>query len=60
MKRNLDESQTCTISVQGLTSMVVLSIGAPTNPPRSLSTVEFNLIFLYMFSVALDFLSFKI
>ena len=59
MKRNLDESQTCTISVQGLTSMVVLSIGAPTNP-WSLSTVEFSLIFLIMFSVAMDFLSVKI
>ena len=41
-------SKTCTNFVQGLTSMVVLSIGAPTNPPRSLSTVEFNLIFLYI------------
>ena len=41
-------SKTCTNFVQGLTSMVVLSMGAPTNPPRSLSTVEFNLIFLYI------------
>ena len=53
-------SKTCTNFVQGLTSMVVLSIGAPTNPPRSLSTVEFNLIFLYMFSVAFDFLNVNI
>ena len=48
MKWNLDESKTWASSVQGLTSMVVLSIGAPTNPPRSLSTVEFNLMFLYI------------